>query len=82
MISLLYSILKGPVDNKKSEIAIFYFILFYFFLGLHLWYVEVPRLEVQSELQLPAYTTATAVWDPSRVCYLLPAHSNVGSLTH
>ena len=31
--------------------------LFYFlFLGLHL---EVPRLELESELQFPAYVTAT-----------------------
>ena len=29
--------------------------------------MEVPRLEVESELQLPGYTTATATWDPSRV---------------
>uniref|UniRef100_A0A8W4FFK4 Fibronectin type-II domain-containing protein n=2 Tax=Sus scrofa TaxID=9823 RepID=A0A8W4FFK4_PIG len=27
--------------------------------------MEVPRLGVQSELQLPAYTTATATGDPS-----------------
>ena len=34
------------------------------FLGLHLWHMEVPRLGVQLELQLPAYTTATAMPDP------------------
>ena len=33
---------------------------FLVFLGLHLWHMKVPRLEVKSELQLPAYTTATA----------------------
>ena len=32
--------------------------------------MEVPRLGVQSELQLPAYTTATATPGPSRVCDL------------
>jgi len=32
--------------------------------------MEVPRLGVQSELQLPAYTTAIAMQDPSRVCDL------------
>ena len=37
------------------------------FLGLHLWHMEVPRLGVQSELQLPAYATATATRDLSRV---------------
>ena len=32
--------------------------------------MEVPRLGVESELQLPAYTTATATWDPRHVCHL------------
>ena len=30
--------------------------------------MEVPRLRVKSELQLLAYTTATAMPDPSLVC--------------
>ena len=34
------------------------------------WHMEVPRLGVQSELQLPAYTTATATQDPSCICDL------------
>ena len=34
------------------------------FLGLPLCHVEVPRLGVQSELQLPAHTTATATPHP------------------
>ena len=38
-----------------------------YFLEPHLWHMEVPRLRVESELQLPACTTA---------------HSNAGSLTH
>ena len=29
--------------------------------------MEVPRLGVQSDLQLPAYATATATPDPSRI---------------
>ena len=36
---------------------------FFFFLGPHLLHMEVPGLEVESELQLLAYTTATAPWD-------------------
>ena len=32
--------------------------------------MEVPRLGVESELQLQAYTTATATPDPSHVCDL------------
>ena len=32
--------------------------------------MEVPRLGVESELQLLAYATATATWDPSHVCHV------------
>ena len=32
--------------------------------------MEVPSLRVESELQLPAKTTATAMPDPSHVCDL------------
>ena len=31
-----------------------------YILGLHLWHMEVPRQGVKLELQLPAFTTATA----------------------
>ena len=66
--------------NAKSEHANFdYFILFlfllifnffFFFLGPHQWLMEVPRPGIESELQLPAYTTATAKQDLSHVCDL------------
>ena len=46
------------------------FLLSFLLLGLHLWYMEVLRLRVESELQLPAYTAATAVQDPSLDCTL------------
>ena len=39
-----------------------------FFLGPHLRHMEVPRLGVESELQLPAYATATATQDLSHLC--------------
>ena len=45
-----------------------FFFFFLIFLGPHLWHMEVPRLAVESELQLLAYTTAMP--DPSRVCQL------------
>ena len=32
--------------------------------------MEVPRRGVKLELQLLAYATATAMWDPSHVCDL------------
>ena len=46
------------------------FLCLFFFFFLPLRHVEVPRLGVESELWLPAYTTATATQDPSRVCDL------------
>ena len=49
---------------------IWVFFFFCFFLELHLWHMEVPRLGVELELQLPAYSIATAMWDPSQVCNL------------
>ena len=44
--------------------------IFFFFLGLHLQNMEVPRLRTELELQLPAYTTATAIQNPSCICDL------------
>ena len=32
--------------------------------------MEVPRFRVESELQLQAYTIATATWDPNSICDL------------
>ena len=46
------------------------FFFFFGLLGLHSWHMEVPRLGVKLELQLPAYTMATAMQDPSRICDL------------
>ena len=43
----------------------------------------VPRLGVESKLQLLAYTTATAMPDQSHICETYAAAcSNAGSLTH
>ena len=46
--------------------------LFFFFVfsGLYPQHMEVPRLGVQLELQLPAYTTATAAPDWNHICDL------------
>ena len=38
--------------------------------GPHPWQMEVPRLGIKSELQLPAYATVTATSDLSCVCNL------------
>ena len=55
----------------------FFFFLFFFFLGPHPQCIEVPRLGVESGLQLLAYTTI-AMQDPSHTT----AHGNTRSLTH
>ena len=50
--------------------------------------MEVPRLGIESELWLPAYTTATATAtatatrDPSVSVTYTTAHDSAGSLTH
>ena len=51
--------------SSRTLCWVYFFPLFF---GSHLQYMEVPRLGVKSELQLPAYTTATATSDPSCVC--------------
>ena len=55
----------SPFGNHKFAFyRHLYFLLFIYFcfLGLPLQHMEVPRLRVKSELQLPAYATATATW--------------------
>ena len=48
-------------------LSFFFFFFFFAILGLHLQHMEVHRLGVKSELQLPACTTATATWNLSHV---------------
>jgi len=50
--------------------AFLVFCFFFFFLGPHPQHMEVPRLTVESELHLPACTTATAIPDLSHICDL------------
>ena len=50
-------------------LCVLFLVLFAFF-RLSLWHMEVPRLGVTLELQLPAYTTAVATLDPSCICIL------------
>ena len=60
----------GVIASYAIFIYLFIYLFIYCFLGLPQRHMEVPRLGVESELQLPAYTTATATWDPSHVCDL------------
>ena len=56
------------------------FIVCFASLGPHLQHMEVPRLGVESELQLLAYDTATSTQDQSHVCDL--HHSSGQHQTH
>jgi len=62
-------------DNSPLAFTFILFVLFCFFLGLHPWHMEVARLGVKLELQLPAYIRVTATWDPSCICNLHHARS-------
>ena len=66
----------------RELLILFFKFLFIFMLSLgpHLWHIIVPGLGVELELQLLAYTTATATSDLSRVCEL--HHSNARSLIY
>ena len=48
---------------RTVGINFFLFVL----LGPYLWHMGVPRLGVESELQLPAYATATTMRDLSHI---------------
>ena len=51
------------------DVILFYLFIFCF-LWLHPRHMEIPRLGVKSELQLPGYTTATAMQDLGHICDL------------
>ena len=52
----------GRSPNSLGVFACLFFLFSFFFLGLHLWYMEVPRLGVKC-----VYTIATATADSSRM---------------
>ena len=55
-------------EERLTEDVSFFF--FFVFLRPHLQHMEVPRLGIQLELELPVYARATATWDPNCVCDL------------
>ena len=65
---LTQRVLLPLFQHNYGQDTLFYFIVF--FLGPHPQHMEVLRLAVKSELQLQAYTTATATGDLSRICHL------------
>ena len=61
---------ERDVCAQESHRVLLSFFLFLCSLGLRPWHMEVPRPGAESELQLPAYTTATAMPGPSSICDL------------
>ena len=71
--------------------GVFLFCFVFSFLGPHPWLMEVPRLGVELELELPAYTKAMAKRDPSCIfdlhhnsqqCWILNPLSKARDRTH
>ena len=60
----------------------FVFFVFVCFLGHTHVIWKFPRLGVESELQVPAYTPAIATQDPSLILTYTTAPGNDGLLTH
>ena len=59
---------EGDSDEDEGEDYVFgFFVVFIVLLGPHVQHMDVPRLEGELELQLPACTTATAMPDLSCV---------------
>ena len=75
-----WTALQGPASGSKAlglcfhsfVLMDYYYLFIYLFIFFrpHRRHMEVPRLGAESELQLPAYTTATATPGPSRICDL------------
>ena len=68
--------------GQESKSTTFSLPFFFSFLGPHPWYVEVPRLGVVLEPQLPTSTTVIATWDLIHIRDLHRAYGNAGSPTH
>ena len=62
--------LQNSFHLQNWNLILFIYLLSSALLGPHPQHKEVPRVGVQSELQLLGYATATATSDPSHVCDL------------
>ena len=69
-LSVLFVDFLTSLSCKNYWVQPFLSCYFLFLGGQHLRHMEVPRLGVKLELQLQAYTTATAITDPSHICDL------------
>ena len=61
---------------------LFLFVFSFLSLALNLRHMEVPRLGVKSELQLPAHKQPQQHWIQAEYATYNTAYSNAGSLTH
>ena len=69
----LWILVHNLLSHKgNSRECVFLFVCFCFF-GLHWQHMKVPRLRVESELQLLAYVSAIAMLDLSHMCSLHPS---------
>ena len=64
--------ISPELSSQGASVAVLglFSFFFFFFLRLHLQHMEIPRLGVESELQLPTYTTAIATGVLSQICDL------------
>ena len=65
MDKIINFLMKSVIAYASLFSEFLLLLLVVFFLESNLQHMEVPRLGVKSELQLPAYATATATLDPS-----------------
>ena len=75
----LYS--EFNAQGISFSLSLFFFVFFFCFLGPQLWHMDVPRLEVESELQLPAYTQPQQCGIQVASVTYNTAHGNARSLT-
>ena len=68
--SIIYIFFQASLRFGCLTTTVSFFFFFFYILGPHPQHMEVPKLGIKSELQLLAYTTVTAMQDPSLVCNL------------
>ena len=83
---MVLSLSTKQINNAGRQVFLVFVLVWFGFvlLGPHTWHMEVPRLGVESELQLPDYTTATATPDRSLIFDLhnrSPQHRIVNPLS-
>ena len=67
LTEIVWFLLLKATEYWTSLKSLVFFFFFFLVWGAHPQHIEVPRLGLESELQLPLYPTATATWDLSRV---------------